>query len=131
MEHSIDAIDKRLQMRFDVEDSNIPLVLEDNSEITSVIDISRGGMSVTHDDTLEVGDIVPVHITYGDIEIDANVKIVSATKKRAGAQFVDLDDATANQLLYMSLLLDKNHDQENVKYTLGTPKLSTEKAKFD
>ena len=106
-------------------------MLEDNSEITSVIDISRGGMSVTHDDTLEVGDIVPVHITYGDIEIDANVKIVSATKKRAGAQFVDLDDATANQLLYMSLLLDKNHDQENVKYTLGTPKLSTEKAKFD
>ena len=130
MEYNIDAIDKRLQMRFDVENSDA-LVLEDNDEIKSVIDISRGGMSVAHDDTLKVGDIVPVHIKYGDIEINADVEIVSATKHRAGAKFINLDDATANQLLYMSLMLEQNHDQENVKYTMGTPQLSAEKTIFE
>ena len=131
MEHDISAIDKRLQMRFNVADSDVPLVLEQNDSITSVIDISRGGMSVTHDDTLNVGDVVPVHITYGDVEIDADVKIVSASKTKAGAQFVNLDDATANKLLYMSLLLEQKQDQQNVTYKFGPQKLSSDQIKFD
>ena len=131
MEHDISAIDKRLQMRFNVADSDVPLVLEQNDNITSVIDISRGGMSVTHDDTLNVGDVVPVHITYGDVEIDADVKIVSASKTKAGAQFVNLDDATANKLLYMNLLLEQKQDQQNDTYKFGPHKLSSDQTKFD
>lgn len=88
-------------------------------------------MSVTHDDTLNVGDVVPVHITYGDVEIDADVKIVSASKTKAGAQFVNLDDATANKLLYMSLLLEQKQDQQNVQYSFGPQKLTSERIQID
>ena len=80
-------------------------------------------MSVTHEDTLKVGDVVPVHITYGDIEIDANVKVVSATKKRAGTQFIDLDEATANKLLYLSLLMDGATNTQ-VTYAVGLKNLA-------
>ena len=38
--------------------------------------------------------------------MNANVKIVSASDVTAGAEFVDLDQATANKLLYLSLLKD-------------------------
>ncbi len=118
MEHGIEAIDKRTQIRVNVNETSTPLTIAENSEVESVVDISRGGMSVTHKDKLKVGDVVPVHIKYGDIEIDANVKVVSATKNRAGTQFVDLDEATANKLLYLSLLMDGEIDTK-VTYTVG------------
>ena len=68
-------------------------------------DISRGGVSLTHNKKLKVGDVVPVHLKYGDLEINANVKIVSASDVKAGGKFIDLDQATANKLLYLSLLI--------------------------
>ena len=64
-----------------------------------------------------MGDIVPVHLKYGDVEIEANVKIVSANDKTAGGEFVDLDLATANKLLYLSLLMDnKGNIQQDQMY---------------
>ena len=106
MQHTFQAIDKRQTMRFDVNANNIPITLEQNNQITSVLDISRGGIAVTHNNTLNVGDVVPVHITYGDIDVNADVKIVSATKERAGAEFVNLDEATANNILYMNIMIE-------------------------
>ena len=38
------------------------------------------------------------------MEVDAKVKVVSATDVQAGAQFVDLDQATANKILYLSMV---------------------------
>ena len=58
-------------------------------------------------DDLKVGDIVPVNISYGNLNINADVKVVSATDRRAGAEFVNLDQITANKLLYMNLLLEE------------------------
>ena len=55
---------------------------------------------------LKVGDIIPVHMNYGGLDIKANAKVVSATTHRAGAQFVNLDTATANQLLYLNMILE-------------------------
>ena len=78
-----------------------------NNGINSLLDISRGGIAVKIDDSLKVGDVVPVHISYGDVDIQADVQIVSKANGRAGAQFVNLDKATANQLLYLSLLLEE------------------------
>ena len=72
-----------------------------------MLDVSRGGISVIHNNELKVGDIVPVHIAYGGLDIKANVKIVSATSHRAGAMFVNLDQGTANQLLYMNMILEE------------------------
>ena len=56
---------------------------------------------------VKVGDVIPVQISYGDLNINADVKIVTASDVRAGAEFVNLDRATANKLLYMNILLNE------------------------
>ena len=61
-----------------------------------------------HHNQIKAGDIVPVQIQYGDLDINANVKVITATTSRAGAMFVDLDEVTANKLLYMNILLDES-----------------------
>ena len=105
-EDNIDNIDKRQYMRFNVADTKNPVALEKSSKIDGLLDVSRGGIAVSHHNDLKVGDIVPVHLTYGDLDIKTNVKIVTATTSRAGAMFVDLDQATANKLLYLNILLE-------------------------
>ena len=101
----VDAIDKRQFIRFNTENNQNVISFESSNNVIAISDISRGGVSLKHNKSLKVGDIVPVHLTYGDLEVNANVKIVSATDVKAGGQFVDLDKATANKLLYLSLLV--------------------------
>ncbi len=100
----VDSIDKRQYMRFSTSGNQNPISFESNSNVLGLADISRGGVSLTHQKTLKVGDVVPVHIQYGDLEVNADVKIVSASDVKAGGQFVNLDKATANKLLYLSML---------------------------
>ena len=100
----VDSIDKRQYMRFNTMENQNPITFESSSNIISISDISRGGVSLTHKGKLKVGDVVPVHLQYGDLTINANVKIVSASDVKAGGKFIDLDQATANKLLYLSLL---------------------------
>ncbi len=107
-DNDVEAIDKRQFMRFNVRTSVSPVAMErTNNGIDQLLDVSRGGIAVTHDNKLKVGDVIPVHLTYGDVDIKADVKVVTATTTRAGAEFVNLDKATANQLLYLNLLLNK------------------------
>ena len=101
------SIDKRQYMRFEVSGNRNPVELQQNAQIDSLLDISRGGIAVRHHKQLKVGDVVPVQISYGDLDISADVKIVTATDVRAGAEFVNLDRATANKLLYMNILLEE------------------------
>ena len=92
-------------MRFTTDETENPVVFESsNNDGVAITDISRGGVSLKHNKKLKVGDVVPVHIKYGDLEVNAEVKVVSATDVKAGAQFLNLDKATANKLLYLSLL---------------------------
>ncbi len=107
LDENIPSIDKRQYMRFDVAGNRNPVELQQNSQIDSLLDISRGGIAVKHHNQLKVGDIVPVQISYGDLDINADVKIVTATDVRAGAEFVNIDRATANKLLYMNILLEE------------------------
>ncbi len=100
----VDSIDKRQFIRFDAEQNQNLITFESTEDVVAISDISRGGVSLKHNKKLKVGDIVPVHLTYGDLEINANVKIVSASDVKAGGKFIDLDQATANKLLYLSLL---------------------------
>ena len=96
-------------MRFNVSDSEKPVLMEaTNNGIDGIIDVSRGGIAVKHNSNLQVGDVIPVHIKYGDLDINANVKIVTSNSNRAGAMFVNLDKATANKLLYLNILLEDN-----------------------
>ena len=105
LDNPIYGIDKRQHFRFNANESPTPINLADNAKINSVLDISRGGMAVSHHNSLKVGDVIPVKFTYGDLNINTDVKIVSATDRRAGTEFVNLDQATANKILYMNIML--------------------------
>jgi hypothetical protein len=115
-ESDLDNIDKRQYMRFGVSGSELPIALEQtNNGVTRLLDVSRGGVALAHDGSLKVGDIVPLHMTYGDLDVHAQVKVVSATTARAGAEFVNLDKATANQLLYLNIVIDNWHNKLTLK----------------
>ena len=94
-------------MRFSTADSSTPINIESAANINNILDISRGGMAVSHQNGLKVGDIVPVKIHYGNLNIDTNVKVVSASDRRAGTEFMNLDQATANKILYMNMMLEE------------------------
>ena len=111
----VNIIDKRQYIRFRVAQNPNPVVFESVPTVSSLVDISRGGVALTHSNSLKVGDVVPVHIKYGDLNIDADVKVVTASDRRAGAEFVNLDQSTANRLLYLNLMLE-----EDQKLTLGS-----------
>ena len=106
-DYNLDTIDKRQYVRYNVANNRNPISLERGNGVNSLLDVSRGGVSVSHNSNLKVGDVIPVHMKYGTLDIKANAKVVSATSHRAGAQFVNLDQATANQLLYLNMLLDE------------------------
>ncbi len=93
-------------MRYRVSDNQNPVAIERANGVEGLLDVSRGGISVTHNNNLKVGDVIPVHIAYGGLDIQADVKVVTSTTNRAGAMFVNLDQATANQLLYLNMILD-------------------------
>ncbi len=113
---NVDSIDKRQYMRFNIAQTTKPVTMErSNSGITNLIDVSRGGIAVKHNNTLKVGDIVPVHLTYGNLDIKADVKIVSASSTRAGAEFVNIDKSLANQLLYLNIMLESDNNMLKTK----------------
>ncbi len=110
---NLDTIDKRQFVRYNVNNSAIPVSMEKTSNVDGLLDVSRGGVSLKHSNTLKKGDIVPIHLKYGNLEIRANAEVVSATTSRAGAKFVNLDQATANQLLYLNMLLDSSQNMSS------------------
>ena len=112
----IEVIDKRQYMRFDTEYNQNPVAFNSESQASGILNISRGGVQLSHDKSLKVGDVVPVHIKYGDVEINTDVKVVSTTDKTAGAEFVDLDLATKNKILYLSLLEEQGERPEGEFY---------------
>ncbi len=108
-DNDVEAIDKRQYMRFGIAANEHPVMLEKtNNGIDQLLDVSRGGIAVTHSNKLKVGDVIPVHLTYADLDIKADVKVVTASQTRAGASFINLDKATANKLLYLNILLEDN-----------------------
>ena len=108
---NVAGADKRQYMRFNVAQNQIPVSLEQKAGASSLIDISRGGIALVHEGNLKVGDVIPVHIVYGDLDINADAKIVSATTTRAGAEFINIDKSLANQLLYLNILLEGKYNK--------------------
>ena len=107
----VESIDKRQYMRFNVANNTNPVTMEKSANIDRLLDVSRGGIAVRHNNTLKTGDVIPVHLTYGDLDIQAKAKVVSANSSRAGAEFIDLDQGISNQLLYLNMLLERNANQ--------------------
>ena len=102
----LSAVDKRQYMRYRVFDNANPVTMETGNGVEGLLDISRGGISIKRTNEIKVGDVIPVHIGYGDIDIKADVEIVSTNASRAGAKFVNLDESTANKILFLNMLLD-------------------------
>ena len=91
-------------------DNLVEKLKKQTNEYNGLIDVSRGGVALSHDNTLKTGDVVPVHLVYGDLEINADAKVVTSTDSRAGAQFINLNQSTANKLLYLNILLEDNNN---------------------
>lgn len=111
LEHQpIQQIDRRESLRFKLSDLANPVILNHNSsDITKLIDISRGGVAIQHNN-LKVGNILPICLKYKDLQINTNIQILSTKDKHASAKFVNNDKATDDQLLYLSVLLESDNN---------------------
>ncbi|MCM1338369.1 MAG: PilZ domain-containing protein [Muribaculaceae bacterium] len=74
-----------------------------------VIDISRGGIAIKHNNTLNEGDIIPINIVYGGINIPTEVQIVSRTDTRAGAKYTTTDFEFTKEILYLTVVLESDN----------------------
>lgn len=102
-------IDKRQYLRFKTAEIKIPVNIETQNNSFKLIDISRGGVALSHSKSLKVNDIVPIRIKYKDVDITTNIKILAATDKRASGKFINEDKSISNRLLYLSVLLESDN----------------------
>ena len=49
------------------------------------------------------------------MDITTDVKVTSSSDRRAGTQFVNLSESTANKLLYMGLIMEEQHRSLTMK----------------
>ena len=107
---------KRTSIRFNVpEDAGFILVSEkkkDNSDmkkrIIRVEDISREGVSVVHDGSLQKGETFTINLVYKDIEVSPEVEVVRVSSDKAGLKFINMDKATANRILYLNMFVTED-----------------------
>ena len=85
----------------------------------SVVSISRGGVTLAHDHFLKAGDVFPIRIKYGDIDIRTNVKVVKATNDIAEAEYMNVAQSTVNKLLYLSLITEGQLNSRGIPATIG------------
>ncbi len=103
--------EQRQYERFNIRTLTQPVKLTEIQDgVEGLIDISRGGVGLKHNNTLKEGDIIPLHINYKDITIHTQVQIVNATETRAGAQYIEHSQSLTNKLLYLSILLESDNN---------------------
>jgi len=105
-----DMDNKREHLRINAKEMSRPLILTTSQKDITLIDISRGGVGLRHNNTLKQGGILPVQITYGDRKLKTEIEIISATSSRAGAKFLTKDITIANEILYLSVMLEADNN---------------------
>ena len=106
-----DNEDERRYLRFSLKKIKKPLTCQNSTgDIKELIDISRGGIGFSTSNSLGIGDIIPVRITYADVVIDAEVKVVRVDDNIAGAEFTNLEKSVRNKLLYLSIMLEADNN---------------------
>lgn len=106
---------KRNHIRFKVISDGIIQVanktINEQSGIVSVLDISKGGLLVTHDGSLKINEKFVIELFYNDISTRVETEVVRlGADNRAGLKFINMDKATANKILYMNMSLRANKD---------------------
>lgn len=114
--HSVDVIigqqenEKRNYIRYDIKDLKKPVVIDKTgTDIQSLINISRGGVAIKTKTPTSIGQIIPIKLVYEDIAIDTVAQVVFTQGNITGAQFINSDKQTENNLLYLSIRLDADN----------------------
>lgn len=114
--HSVDVIigqqenEKRNYIRYGIKDLKKPVVIDKtDTDIQSLINISRGGVAIKTKTQTSIGQIIPIKLVYEDIAINTEAQIVFTDGDIAGAKFVNIDKQTENNLLYLSIRLDADN----------------------
>ena len=114
--HSVDVIigqqenEKRNYIRYEIKDLKKPVVIDKTgTDIQSLINISRGGVAIKTKTPTSIGQIIPIKLVYEDIAIDTVAQVVFTQGNIAGAQFINSDKQTENNLLYLSIRLDADN----------------------
>lgn len=114
--HSVDVIigqqenEKRNYIRYDIKDLKKPVVIDKTgTDIQSLINISRGGVAIKTKTPTSIGQIIPIKLVYEDIAIGTVAQVVFTQGNIAGAQFINSDKQTENNLLYLSIRLDADN----------------------
>lgn len=114
--HSVDVIigqqenEKRNYIRYEIKELKKPVVIDKTgTNIQSLINISRGGVAIKTKTPTSIGQIIPIKLVYENIEIDTVAQVVFTQGNIAGAQFINSDKQTENNLLYLSIRLDADN----------------------
>lgn len=96
---------QRNSLRFTNEQGAEHPISDNDSSILGIKDISTTGVQVKQDGTLKVGDQKTITIPVGDETVSLQIQIVRTSKdgQYAGAKFLNMDQATANKLLYFKM----------------------------
>ena len=86
------------------------IIPDSDSKVLAVHDISRGGLLVTHDGSLKLNEKFLINLKYYEIDVDVEVKVVRLHSDKAGLEFVNMDEATANKILYLNMSVDADSD---------------------
>ena len=115
---------KRQNIRFSLgkDDEEVKVA---NKRIISILDISKGGLAIEHDGTLQKGEEFMINLSYHNITASPEVKVVRVNGNKAGLKFINMDNATANKILYINLFAAQdNTDQTSAnKATMVIEKL--------
>ena len=104
---------KRESIRYGINGDSLSLNSA-SSHIEKILDISKTGLAVKTDGSLKINDEVKVNFAYKGIEVEATAKVMRVNKSTnvAGLKFIDLDNLTANKILYLSMLIESQREQE-------------------
>ena len=115
---------KRQNIRFSLakDDEEVKVA---NKRIISILDISKGGLAVEHDGTLQKGEEFMINLSYHNITATPEVRVVRVSGNKAGLQFINMDNATANKILYINLFAaqDNTDQTSSSKATMVIEKL--------
>ena len=103
---------RRESIRYGVNGDSLSLGAASN-HILNILDISKTGLAVKTDGGLKINDEVKVSFAYKGIEVEATAKVmrVNQSTNIAGLKFTNLDNLTANKILYLSMLNESQKEQ--------------------
>ena len=102
---------KRQNIRFSLakDDEEVKVA---NKRIINILDISKGGLAVEHDGTLQKGEEFMINLSYHNITASPEVKVVRVNGNKAGLKFINMDNATANKILYINLFAAQDNTDQ-------------------